>query len=172
MTGLSNFRLREFRGGSARDRIFPTATLEAPTDVESIPLLKVRNIKCLYGLHRVRAGQQYLDVENQWWIVKLYTDLPKAVETAFIENSLKEQAVSDGEIFRKLLLSKRENDRAAEKKWWARLTETKRKNLQQLLRDTVLAAAFYGLLDWPGLWTPIQLGALHRLLTLKCSEVS
>lgn len=51
----------------------PTATLEAPTDAESIPLLKVRNIKCLYGLHRVRAGQQYLDVENQWWIVKLYT---------------------------------------------------------------------------------------------------
>lgn len=94
------------------------------------------------------------------------------METAFIENSLKEQAVSDGEIFRKLLLSKRENDRAAEKKWWARLTETKRKNLQQLLRDTVLAAAFYGLLDWPGLWTPIQLGTLHRLLTLKCSEVS
>lgn len=58
-----------------------------------------------------------------------------------------------------------------EHKWWARLTETKRKDLRQLLRDERYALAFDALLDWPGLWTTIKLGSLHRLLCLKCDEV-
>lgn len=58
-----------------------------------------------------------------------------------------------------------------ERKWWARLTETKRKDLRQLLKDERYAVAFDALLDWPGLWTTIKLGSLHRLLCLKCDEV-
>lgn len=53
----------------------------------------------------------------------------------------------------------------------ANLTHGKSKELTQLLSDDRFAAAFYALVDFPGLWRPIQLGTLHRLLTLKCEEV-
>lgn len=39
----------------------------------SIPELRfTRPIACLSGLHRVRAAEEYLDQNDQWWYVKLY----------------------------------------------------------------------------------------------------
>lgn len=78
---------------------------------------------------------------------------------------------SDGEILREILLSRRLHDQLSESQWWACIPNSKPRDLQQLLNNRPLAAAFETLADMPGLWTKLQLGALRRLLRLKCDEV-
>ena len=98
-------------------------------------------------------------------------DTPKPVLIRVVEVYSNEQKPSDGEIFRKIRLYHRENDQEAEKRWWSRLEKSKPKDLRQLFRRPLLAASFDALIDMPGLWAKVQLGALHRLLVLKCDEV-
>ena len=88
-----------------------------------------------------------------------------------IESYANEQKPADGEIFRKIRLYHRANDQSAEDRWWACLDRSKLKDLRQLIKRPQLLAAFDELIDMPGLWARIQLGALHRLLALKCDEV-
>jgi hypothetical protein len=98
-------------------------------------------------------------------------DLSHSPRLRLNEEYLNEKSPSDGEIFYKIRHYNLANDEANELKWWARLTETKRKDLKQLMRDTRYASAFDSMLPWPGLWAPVKLGSLHRLLCLKCDEV-
>jgi hypothetical protein len=81
--------------------------------------------------------------------------------------------ITDGEIFRNILLCR--NERGAqlnERAWWGRLTPTKRRVLKQLLRKEEYIAEFENLVDIRGLWPAIKLGALHRFHSLQCDEVS
>ena len=65
----------------------------------------------------------------------------------------------------------RQKDEEAENRWWACLDKSKLRDLRQVLRKKELATAFDALIDMPGLWAKVQLGALQRLLALKCDEV-
>ena len=103
--------------------------------------------------------------------VNVKADTPKPVLIRVVEAYSNEQKPSDGEIFRKIRLYHRENDQEAEKRWWSRLEKSKPKDLRQLFRRPSLTASFDALIDMPGLWAKLQLGALHRLLVLKCDEV-
>jgi hypothetical protein len=103
--------------------------------------------------------------------VNVRADTPKPVLVRIIEACSNEQKPSDGEIFRKIRLYHRENDQEAQKRWWSCLEKSKPKDLRQLFRRPSLAAGFDALIDMPGLWAKLQLGALHRLLVLKCDEV-
>lgn len=98
-------------------------------------------------------------------------DTPKPVLARIVESFSNEQRPSDGEIFRKILLYRRLHDELLENQWWAYIDNSKPKNLRQLLKNRPLAAAFESLVDMPGLWAKLQLGALHRLLAVKCDEV-
>lgn len=98
-------------------------------------------------------------------------DLPNVPRERLIEEFLNEGAPTDGEIFYKIRQYNKDNDKANELKWWARLTETKRKDLRQLLKYQRYVDIFDSMLQWPGLWTPIKLGCLHRLLGMRCDEV-
>jgi hypothetical protein len=97
-----------------------------------------------------------------------------------------EQSYSDGTIFRNIRIYSRNGNQVDEDKWWARLSETKRRDLRQLISSykyneiredkdgrtqPKLMDAFDDLLDLRGLWPPIQLGTLHRLHGLRCREV-
>jgi hypothetical protein len=104
-------------------------------------------------------------------LVNIRADTPKPVLIRIIESYSNEQKPSDGEIFRKIRLYHRENNQEAQKRWWSRLEKSKPKDLRQLFRRPLLAAGFDALIDMPGLWAKLQLGALHRLLVLKCDEV-
>lgn len=42
--------------------------------VDVLPLLQVTRLNCLHGLHRVLAAKEVLDGEDQWWIVKIYSN--------------------------------------------------------------------------------------------------
>ncbi|KAK3672623.1 hypothetical protein LTR78_007435 [Recurvomyces mirabilis] len=147
------------------------ALTSAPSAYEQLPVLPHCRVECLNGLHRILAAREHLDQNDQWWIVRLYTSaFPRQEQTVLAEEYRNEQAFSDGEIFHKIRTYHHEGSKAAEGRWWARLSQTKRKDLRQLLKDTRFADAFDALLPWPGLWATIRLGSLHRLLTLKCDE--
>lgn len=106
---------------------------------------------------------------TSWMLIS--ADIPKPHLTRIIESFLNEQKPSDGEIFRKIRLYHRQNDVEAENRWWACLDKSKLRDLRQLLKKQEIAAAFDDLIDLPGLWGRIQLGAIQRLLALKCDEV-
>ena len=40
----------------------------------NLPFLPVSHASCLHGLHRARAAQRFLDEDDQWWGVRLFTD--------------------------------------------------------------------------------------------------
>jgi len=103
--------------------------------------------------------------------VNVRADTPNPVLVRIIECYSNEARPSDGEIFRKIRLYHRENDQEALKRWWSCLEKSKPKDLRQLFRRASLTAGFDALIDMPGLWAKLQLGALHRLLVLKCDEV-
>ncbi len=42
-------------------------------DDGTIPFLRLASIDCLHGLHRVAAARSYLDENDQWWTVRLYS---------------------------------------------------------------------------------------------------
>ncbi|KZM19287.1 hypothetical protein ST47_g9567 [Ascochyta rabiei] len=143
-------------------------SLQWPQDA---PALHLENVQCLSGMHRIEAARRFLNENDKWWIVRLFSyDTPKPVLVRIIESYSNEQKPSDGEIFRKIRLYHRENDQEAQKGWWSRLEKSKPKDLRQLFRRPLLAAGFDALIDMPGLWAKLQLGALHRLLVLKCDE--
>jgi hypothetical protein len=104
-------------------------------------------------------------------LVNVRADTPTPVLVRIIESYSNEQKPSDGEIFRKIRLYHRENNQEAQKRWWSRLEKSKPKDLRQLFKRPSLVAGFDALIDMPGLWARLQLGALHRLLVLKCDEV-
>lgn len=159
------------------------------SEVESIPLIWLSSLNCLQGIHRILAASDFLHQNDRWWTVRLYSngnllpvnvgalakvkkELPRDICVDIIEETLNEQQYSDGDIFRKIRTYHKQGDKKAETKWWARLSRTKQKDLKQLLNKASLADAFDRLTDMPGMWCSFQLGALHRLLTLHCDEVS
>ncbi|KAG9382793.1 repeatdomain containing protein [Pyrenophora tritici-repentis] len=138
---------------------------------QDAPALRPKNVHCLSGMHRIEAARRFLDENDKWWIVRLFShNTPKPVLVRIIESYSNELRPSDGEIFRKIRLYHRENDQEALKRWWSCLEKSKPKDLRQLFRRPSLAAGFDALIDMPGLWAKLQLGALHRLLVLKCDE--
>ncbi|ENI00446.1 hypothetical protein COCC4DRAFT_150601 [Bipolaris maydis ATCC 48331] len=142
--------------------------IRSPKDA---PTLNLRELKCLNGLHRIRAADQFLDENDKWWVVRLFSrETPTPILCHIVESYKNEQRPSDGEIFRRIRLYHRENKVEAERKWWARLDNSKPKDLRQLFKRTEIISSFDKLLEMPGLWAKVQLGALHRLLTLKCDE--
>lgn len=78
---------------------------------------------------------------------------------------------SDGEIFRHIRLYHRLDNSIAERKWWARLTKDKAKDLKRILNIKALREGFDDLLDITGLWDAFHIGTMRRYLVLKCHEV-
>lgn len=99
----------------------------------------------------------------------LRLDLPPGVANNIIEDFAHEQRETDGEIFRKIRLHK--NNPTEQAKWRARLSSAKQKDLKQFEQNRAFMDAFDAVVDMPGLWSPLELGTLHRLLPLGCPEV-
>ena len=99
-------------------------------------------------------------------------DTPRTVLARIAGSFSNEERPPDGKIFRNILLHRRLHEELSENQWWAYLDNSKPKDLRQLLKNRPLSTAIEVLVDMPGLWARCQLGALHRLLALKCDEVS
>ncbi|CAI6337035.1 unnamed protein product [Periconia digitata] len=136
-----------------------------------LPLLSFRHLQCLSGAHRIEAAKEFLDGNDQWWVVRLFSNnTPQPILSRVIELYSNEQKPSDGDIFRKIRLYHRERDTTSENLWWSYLDHSKPKDLSQLLNKESMASAFDSLIEIPGLWAGVRLGTLQRLLALKCDE--
>ena len=79
--------------------------------------------------------------------------------------------ITEAEIFFNIRLNHELSDAAKVEYGWGCLTLTKSRDLKQLISKPEYCAAFDKLLDIPGLWPILKLGALHRFLTVKCDDV-
>ena len=84
---------------------------------------------------------------------------------------------SDGDIFRHLRHCSLRNEQSGKAKWLSRLSESKRRDLNQLERfaeEDKEMERFRNSLDelipYIGLWPALKLGTFHRLLPLRCPE--
>lgn len=147
------------------------------------------NLECLHGRHRIQAGKETLSGRDQWWTVNFYLagifkafplqeppnidlDINKELRTCLIEEYSNEAKPADGEIYRKIRQYHFEKNTSFEKRWWTRLTPHGAKNLKQLLRHDEFTAAFDPLLEIPGLWAGMRISTIHKMMAIKCDEVS
>ena len=99
------------------------------------------------------------------------TDVSHDLKLSLIEEYSNQQKPSDGEIYCKIRLYHYQRVISLEKRWWARLTPHRRKNLKRLFQHDELTAAFDALLDVPGLWGGMRISTLHKVMTMRCDEV-
>ncbi len=104
-------------------------------------------------------------------LLTISVEFDVSLTTELHESFKHEKAFTDGEIFRNIRIYALKRDKKSEKKWWARLSPTKQKDLKQLLGNEKIETAFDNLIEFAGLWPPIQLGQLHRFHGLKCYKV-
>ncbi|KAI9676517.1 MAG: hypothetical protein M1817_000675 [Caeruleum heppii] len=154
----------------ARSAITP-AILHRFDEPPTLDLDPTTRLTCLHGKHRLQAAEHFLLPGDKWWVVDLYAaDLPADAKSEIREEYSNALNFSDGDIYRNVRRHQRRSERAEEGKWLARLTESKRKDLRQLQTLSGLSSAFDRLLPFVGLWSAMQLGKFHRILTLKCLE--
>lgn len=79
---------------------------------------------------------------------------------------------ANGEIYCKIHQYHFEKNISFEKRWWTRLTSHDVKNLKQLLRHGKFTTAFDTLLEIPGLWAGMKISTIHKIMAIKCDEVS
>ncbi|KAF3091829.1 hypothetical protein TWF103_011391 [Orbilia oligospora] len=140
-----------------------------------IPLIELppSSVECLYGHHRILAAREVLPIVDQWWIVDLYLSGQASSDRIRIHleseyaNSLN---ISDGEIYRNIRLQIKAKNTKEERRWWARLSTSKRRDAKTLMGRSNLCQAFDCLLHLSGLWAGLQLGVFQRILSLNCDE--
>jgi len=71
----TDFEMALSRAGKQKES-FKKSSLDALLDPVTITSLEVAaySVHCLTGLHRVRAAQEYLDGNDQWWVVRLHAE--------------------------------------------------------------------------------------------------
>jgi len=101
----------------------------------------------------------------------LATDIDVKLRESLREEYSNAANFSDGEIFRHIRLYNRDGDILQERKWWARLTKDKSRDLKRILDVQILREAFDRLLEVTGLWPAFHIGTMRRYLLLRCHEV-
>ncbi|EMC97300.1 hypothetical protein BAUCODRAFT_130484 [Baudoinia panamericana UAMH 10762] len=127
-------------------------------------------LHCLHGKHRVLAAKRFFPKQEQWWTATLYdARLPPNARLLLIEEYKNEQRFADGDVYRYYRYAQIANDQASVKRWLARLSSTKVRNLQQLEKADHgrVLERLDKLLPFVGLWQGFKLGALCRLLPLR-----
>ncbi|KAL4891328.1 hypothetical protein BDV59DRAFT_203528 [Aspergillus ambiguus] len=138
------------------------------------PLLDFRTdpVLCLHGQHRLKAGEEVLHLNDQWWIVDLYLDdISPDLQASLIDEYSNERTPSDGEVYRKVRQYQYEANARLESRWMARLSSNKAKRLRQLSSHPAVRAGFDSLLAIPALLLHgMMLGSLPRALAADIPE--
>ena len=178
-------------------RVTAEALLTNPPDKHPFLPFSSGEVQCLHGQHRLKAAEEVLAPSERWWAVDIYldgwfsfssvhssmipfilsdlrTDISHDLRNTLIDEYANEKSPSDGEVYRKIRQYQHEHNAPFQKRWWSRLSDNKAKRLRQLMSpDNVdICASFDALLPIPGLWSGMAIGSLHRVLALKCDEVS
>ncbi|KFY03482.1 hypothetical protein V490_00177 [Pseudogymnoascus sp. VKM F-3557] len=163
------------------DKTLQTALLKTGLNIEtlqgvsdqpqSLHFPENMKIECLHGQHRILAAKRYLKPKERWWTVDLYrTDLDDDTRHSLLGGYGYSSDYTDGEIFRQVHRCQASADKLGEIQWRARLTKTKNRDLDQLLRQEIILNALDSLLPIQGLWKEFNLGSLHLLLNMRIDE--
>ncbi|KAJ5346216.1 hypothetical protein N7452_004220 [Penicillium brevicompactum] len=130
------------------------------------------SIQCLHGQHRLKAGEHYLPLIDQWWTVDLYSDdISPDLQTSLVDEYSNERVPSDGEIYLKVRQYRNEANSHFENRWLARLSDNKARRLRGLESHPSVRAAFDSLLVLPSLMIHgMQIGSLPQVLAIYCDE--
>lgn len=162
-------------------------TLLNPTSRLPLRFNNSQQLICLYGQHRLRAGEAHGETE---WLVDLYLDgepfyiEPLKQTLIYIigistdacrqmrEESSNALKLKDGEIYRTLRQYQNLGNLTQEQKWWARFdSDGRKKDIKRLQHNKLLLQGFDQLIPYIGLWEPFKTSQIERILGLKCHEV-
>ncbi|KAK3167632.1 hypothetical protein OEA41_010759 [Lepraria neglecta] len=145
----SNLRLSNITSLDLMQRIPPK--LKLPADF---------NLDCLHGKYRIAAAKSFLYLpDDKWWTVDLYSDrLSQTLRRDIREDYANSRNFCDGDIFRQIRYCQLNHDDAGEGRWWARLSDSKRKDVKSLQRSKELKPL------------ALALDELLPLLNVKCPE--
>lgn len=103
----------------------------------------------------------------------LLAGLPVLMRQSCIEQYRNELQFGDGDIVRFYRHAQKANNRSSVKRWLARLSTCKRRNLMHLEKADHgrLIEALDNLLPYVGLWQGFSLGALNRVLPMRLWQV-
>ena len=114
---------------------------------------------------------------NKNWLHS--ADIDDDAKMAIREKYFNFRNFSDDDIFQNLCHHQMHNNKQEASKWMARLSDSKQRDVIQLqkmaLQSTAMGAlseTLNNLLSYIGLWSALQLGTFHWLLTLRCPEIS
>ncbi|KAK0247123.1 hypothetical protein LTR29_017846 [Friedmanniomyces endolithicus] len=131
-------------------------------------------LRCLHGKHRILAAREVLPPHEQWWNVALYDDaLPDILSANLVEQYKNELRFSDGDVFRSYRQAQMAENELNMRRWEARLSETKLRNLRQIenAHHGGIVRALDALLPLPGLWQDFHLGSWNRVLPMHIWQV-
>lgn len=99
--------------------------------------------------------------------------MPESARQSLVEHYANEARFSDGDVYRFYRIAQDANDQKAVKKWLARISASKKRNLMQLERSDHgrVVKAFDALIPFVGLWQDFQLGSLNRILPMRVWQV-
>jgi hypothetical protein len=101
----------------------------------------------------------------------LSLDASPGLKRALSEEYSNSLNFSDGEIYCKIHQNKAPGNSFMEKKWWAHLSKSKRKDLKQFLKHDSFPKAFDALLVIPALFTGLRISMFRELIAIKCNKV-
>lgn len=114
-------------------------------------------------------------MQTSQWRLTTHTELNEPLRRDLREDYSNSRNFCDGEIYQQIKAYQKTNDILSEGRWLARLSEGKRKDVKQLHTRKELkcfAEALDRMLPYVGFWPSLQIGTFHRVLNLKCPEVS
>ncbi|OJD20603.1 hypothetical protein ACJ73_08060 [Blastomyces percursus] len=130
----------------------------------------------LQGRVRKAAAAEWLDPNDQWWVVKFYdiNGLSPEALRSLQEYRDASQELSSGEICWNVMYHQQHETKVGE--WLARWAghPTYYRNFQQLLKGNrkvyLIRDALKKLHAFPGLWRSWNMGSLNLLLPMRCPE--
>ncbi|KKZ60268.1 hypothetical protein EMCG_04995 [[Emmonsia] crescens] len=135
-------------------------------------------LQCLQGRVRKAAAAEWLDPNDQWWVVKFYDAgglSPEALRS-LQEYRDASQELSSGEICWNMMYHQQRGDEARVGEWLARWAghPTYYRNFNQLQNGHrkiyLIRDALDKLHAFPGLWRSWNMGSLNFLLPMGCPE--
>ncbi|KAH8800830.1 hypothetical protein F5884DRAFT_862755 [Xylogone sp. PMI_703] len=126
----------------------------------------------LEGRHRIEAARKFLEGDDRWWVVDLYSDdLNDQVKNEFREHDPNCAKFYDGDILRQILISTMRGDNVKRGKWMSRLSTSKQDCVKRLeALPPMFCNSLNALIPFAGLWPTVLIGAIPRLSSLHCPE--
>lgn len=144
-------------------------------------------LECLHGQHRILAASRYLHPDERWWTVDFYRtgEIPHQIQRFILTRpDLNDETrhsllgghgyssnYTDGEVFRQMRRCQVSGDELGERRWRAMYSETKERDVTQLLKRGILLNTLDSLLLIKALWKDFRLGSLDIILHMRIDEV-